>query len=108
MPLTKSIFALLLFSLCLAIQASPVPATLSTRYKSPFSVLLQREGDKNDKDFTVLEKAILYTVIFLSVTILCLWLLIGIIVAIVRRKNDKTFWGNFKDGMQSKKDVGYL
>ena len=71
-------------------------------------MLLPREGDKNDKDFTVLEKSILYTVIFLSLTILCLWLLIGIIVAIVRRKNDKTFWGNFKDGMQLKRDVGYL
>ncbi|KAI4675061.1 uncharacterized protein J4E88_007965 [Alternaria novae-zelandiae] len=108
MPLTNSIFALLFFALCLAIQASPVPATLSSRYKTPFSVLLHREGDKTDKDFTVLEKAILYTVIAFSATILCLWLLIGVIVAIVRRKNDKTFWGNFKDGMQLKKDVGYL
>ena len=50
----------------------------------------------------------MYTVVSLSTTILCLWLLIGIIVAIVRRKNDKTFWGNFKDGMQLKKDMGYL
>jgi len=32
----------------------------------------------------------------------------GLIVAILLRKNDRTFWGNYKDGMQFKKDVGYL
>ncbi|KAH6870419.1 hypothetical protein BKA58DRAFT_176555 [Alternaria rosae] len=109
MAFTRSIFAMLFFTLCLAIQASPVSATLSARYKSPFSAfLLPREGDNNDNDFTDSQKAGLYAVIFLSVTILWLWFVMGITVAILRKTNDKTFWVNFKDGLLFKKDVGYL